>query len=323
MKGFARLRTRLVLSLVAGALCATPAQAELTKIRASTIPTADSAAFEVARAKGYFADEGFEVDPTPLVGGAAGIPALMSGQLQVASTNIVSAILAASQGLDIVIIAAGNATGSTPPDFMGLVAAPNAPLKTGKDFEGKRIAVNTRNNIIWLYARQWVEATGGDPNKVTYAEVPFPQMGDALAQGRVDAAMMVEPFLSAAMKGGVAATVAWPYNAVQKNLPVAEYVTTRAYADAHPGFADKFARAYARGVDWANANVHSDAFFDILSGYTRIPAERMKEATMPVYIKTIAVADLQQIAALMKRQGLLKQDVDVSRLLLPVTTTKP
>jgi NitT/TauT family transport system substrate-binding protein len=322
MKGFARLKAGLVLSFMFGAICTASAQTELTKIRASTIPTADSAAFEVARAKGYFAEEGLDIDPTPLVGGAAGIPALMSGQLQVASTNIVSAILAASQGLDIVIIAAGNSTGPNPPDFMGLMAAPNTPLKTGKDFEGKKIAVNTRNNIIWLYARQWVESTGGDPNKVTYSEVPFPQMGDALQQGRVDAAMMVEPFLSSSVKGGVAANVAWPYNAVQKNLPVAEYVTTRAYADAHPGFAEKFGRAYAKGVDWANANVHSDAFFDILAGYTRIPAERMKEATMPVYIKGISVAELKQIAELMKHQGLLKQDVDVSRLLLP-TTSKP
>ena len=37
---------------------------------------------------------------------------------------------------------------------------PGSAFKTGKDFEGKRVAVNTRNNIIWLYARAWIQATG-------------------------------------------------------------------------------------------------------------------------------------------------------------------
>ena len=48
--------------------------------------------------------------------------------------------------------------------------------------------------MIWLYARAWIQATGGDPDKVTFLEVPFPQMEDALRQQRVDAAFMVAPF---------------------------------------------------------------------------------------------------------------------------------
>src|ERR1700754_2484475 len=66
-----------------------------TTLRVSTIPTIDVAAFEVALAKGLFEAEGLKIDTTPTVGGAVGIPALVSGQLQAAASNVVTIILAA------------------------------------------------------------------------------------------------------------------------------------------------------------------------------------------------------------------------------------
>ena len=291
--------------------------AELVKLRVSTIPIADTAAFEVAREKGFFAAEGLEVDTTPTQGGAVGIPALLSGQLQVASSNIVSIILAASQGLDLVIIAAGDATSDAPPDLAGVVAKPGAPFRNGKALEGKRVAVNSRNNIIWLYVREWVDRTGGDPNKVNYIEVPFPQMTDAVLQDRVDAAMLVEPFLSGGLKSGQLESIGWPYSTVQKRIPVSQFVTTRTWAQANPEIVAKFRRAHDRGVDWSAANLGSDEFLTIVSGYTRAPVDRMKNATMPIFVKTVDPKGIELVAALMKRQGLLKTDVNIDSLIDP------
>src|SRR6185503_6522520 len=120
------------------------------------------------------------------------------------------------------IISGGSGTSDAPPDLAGLVVKPGTALKTGKDFEGRSIAVNTRNNIIWLYARAWVKKTGGDPDKVNYQEVPFPQMIDAVRGGRVDAAFVVEPFFSAGKGSGAVELVAWPYASTQKRIPVAQ-----------------------------------------------------------------------------------------------------
>ena len=291
--------------------------AELTKLRVSTIPIADTASFEVAREKGFFAAEGLEIDTTPTSGGAVGIPALMSGQLQIAYSNVVSIILAASQGLDLVVVAAADETSDAPPDLAGLVAKPGAGFKDGKALEGKRVAVNSRNNIIWLYAREWIGVTGGDPNKVTYVEVPFPQMTDAVQQGRVDAAMLVEPFLSGGLKSGQLESIGWPYSTVQKRLPVSQFATTRAYAAANPEILERFRRAMAKATDWTNANIQGDEFLAILSGYTKAPADRIRAATMPVFVKTVNPASVAFVAALMKRHGILKNDVDIAALLHP------
>lgn len=291
--------------------------AETVKLRVSTIPIADTASFEVARERGFFAAEGLEIDTTPTSGGAVGIPALMSGQLQIAYSNVVSIVLAASQGLDLVIIAAADETGDAPPDLAGLVTKPGGGLKDGKSLEGKRVAVNSRNNIIWLYTREWIAQTGGDPNKVNYIEVPFPQMTDAVGQGRVDAAMLVEPFLSGGLKSGQLESVGWPYSTVQKRLPVSQFATTRAYADANPEILAKFRRAMAAATDWTNANIRSEEFLKLLSGYTKAPAERIKDATVPVFVKTVDPAGVAFVAALMKKHGILKNDVEAAKLIHP------
>ena len=110
--------------------------AQTVKLRVSTIPIIDTAPMQAAIAKGFFAEQGLEVDTTPTAGGAAGLPALAAGQVQITFSNIISIVLGAKQGLGFEVIAAGSGTGDTTPDLAAMVAKPGSILKTGKDFEG-------------------------------------------------------------------------------------------------------------------------------------------------------------------------------------------
>lgn len=314
-------RRNAVSALAAAALglATPPLRAQTTRLRVSIIPIIDVAPLQVAIAKGFFAAEGLEVDTTPIQGGAAGIPALAAGHVQVAFSNVISTILAARQGLGVEIIANGSNTGDAPPDLAGLIAKKGAPYKTGKDFEGKRIAVNTRNNIIWLYARAWVRATGGNPDAVTYLEVPFPQMLDAVRGDRVDAAFIVEPFLSAGTATDVQ-VVAWPYNTVQKSFPVGQYVASKTYIQQNPGVIDRFVRAYNKGIDWSNENKRSEEFAKIVSGYTRIPPEQLQKLVLPDYQKAVDPNLLEPVVGEMRRHSMLDGPFDVKSLLYRTAT---
>lgn len=315
-------------SLAAGAIAAVliafalPAGAQ-TKLRVSTIPIIDTAPLQAAIAKGYFKDEGLEIDTTPTAGGAAGLPALAAGQVQIAFSNIISIVLAEKQGLGFQIIAAGSSTGDAPPDLAGLVTKKDAAFKTGKDFEGKTIAVNTRSNIIWLYARAWVKKTGGDPDKVTYLEVPFPQMLDAVRGGRVDGAFVVEPFLSAGLGSGSVGLVSWPYAETQKRIPVAQYVASKAYIQANAATIEKFVRAYNKGVDWINANKGSDEWAALIAGYTRLKPEQVKQTPIPPFLKMVDPAGMDASIALMKAHGLLEGTIDAKGMLYKTAVEAP
>ena len=290
------------------------ARAQTTKMRVSTIPIIDIAPLQVAIAKGYFAAEGIEVDTTPTQGGAAGIPALAAGQVQVVFSNVVSIIQAARQGLGVQIIAPASTTGDAPPDQAALIARKSAGFKTGKDLEGKRIAVNTRNNIIWLYARAWVRATGGNPDAVTYLEVPFPQMVDAVRGDRVDAAFAVEPFVSGAVAADMQ-VIGYPYTQVQKRLPAAQYAASKAYIEQNPQVIERWARAYYKGVDWVNQNLASEELLNLISGYTRIPPQVIAKLPSAPYEKAVDPAALLPVVDQMRRNGLLEGDFDPRSIL--------
>ena len=298
------------------------AQAQPVKLRVSTIPIIDTAPLQVAIAKGFFAAEGLEVDTTPTAGGAARLPALAAGQVQITFSNIISIVLGAKQGLGFEVIAAGSNTGATAPDLAGLVSKKGSSFKTGKDFEGKRIAVNTRNNIIWLYARAWVQATGGDPDKVTYLEVPFPQMIDAVKGDRVDAAFVVEPFLSAGVRSDAVQIVGWPYNVVQKRIPVGQYAATKAFIAQNPAVIERFVRAYNKAVDWTNQNTGSEEWTKIISAYTRLAPEQIKTLSLPPYEKSVEASGIDLVVELMRKNAMLEGAFD-SKALLYRTATQP
>ena len=316
-------RKLLAVAAVAAAAClSTPTFAQqTTKLRVSTIPIIDTAPLQVAIAKGFFTEQGLEIDTTPTAGGAAGLPAVAAGQVQIAFSNVISTILGAKQGLGFEIVAAGSGTGDATPDIGGLIASRDTPFKSGKDLEGKRLAVNTRNNVGWIYAREWVRATGGDPDKVTFVEVPFPQMSDAVRGNRAEAAFVMDPFLSAAVGGENMRVLGWPFNQVQKRVPVAQYVASQQYIQQNPQVIERFVRAYNKGVDWANANKGNDEWVKIVSGYTRLAPEKVKGLVLPPFEKTVDPAAVEVVAGLMRRNGLLDGPFDTKAVLYRTATT--
>ncbi|TFZ02763.1 hypothetical protein EZ313_16080 [Ramlibacter henchirensis] len=275
------------------------------KIRASVVPIIDTAALHAAIQKGFFAAEGLEVDLTPTAGGAVGLPALAAGQVQVAFSNIVSTALGAAQGLGFKIIAPAANAPDAPPEGTALVAARGKGFKTGKDLEGKRVAVNNRSNVIWLYSRAWVEATGGDPSRVTYVEVPFPQMTDAIKGGQVDAGVLVDPFLSTGIDSGALELVGWPFHSVQKGMSISQYVATESFIKSNPKTIDAFVRGLDKGIDWMNSNAGSPEWVKLIASFTKLPEDRLKKLHVAPFKKTVDPRSVDASLALMRKHGML------------------
>ena len=78
-----------------------------------------------------------------LVGGAAGIPALVSGDFDITYTNYTSALLAAEKGLPIRLVT-GNDVGATD---HGVFVAEDSGLDAPAGLAGRTVAVNNLQNI--------------------------------------------------------------------------------------------------------------------------------------------------------------------------------
>lgn len=307
----------LMMGLVALPVSRAPA-ADLEKLRVSIIPIGDVAPLFAAVQNGYFRELGLEIDTTPSAGGAAGIPGLIGGSFDIAYGNVVSALLAVQQGLDVKVIAPGTNLADPAFDASPILVKSDSGIKTGKDLEGKSIAVNTRNNVIWLYARAWVKATGGDPERVTFKEVPFPQMEDALRQQRVDAAFMVAPFsIVASQKGGLT-KVGNPYSQVQPGVDVGQYIATGKLVAAKPETIRKFVTGLRRGIEWYNANLTNPALLTLISGYTRADVTLLKMAPLPTAPLRSDLAQVRKTMDLMIENKLLPAPLDLAKIIDPL-----
>ncbi len=113
---------------------------------------------------------------------------MVSGQYEFGFSNTTSLLVAASQGLPLKVVTEGVAsTGEKGKDFGGIVVAADSPIKTAADLAGKRVAVNTLKNINTTTTNKVVRDAGGDPSKIAYTELAFPDIVPAVTKGDVDA----------------------------------------------------------------------------------------------------------------------------------------
>jgi NitT/TauT family transport system substrate-binding protein len=312
-------RTALAATLAAVALPSRLLAESLEKVHVSIIPVYDVAPLYAAIVKGYFSDVGLDVDTAPTAGGAAGIPALVGGSVDIAYGNVVSVLLAVQQGLDLKVIAAGTKNTGFASDKTEIMVAADSGIKTAKDLEGKSLAVNTRNNVIWLYARAWIKKSGANPDLVTFREVPFPQMEDAVRQHRVDAAFMIPPFSTTAVTRPGLVGIGQPYSEVQIGADIGQYITTGKTLAQKPETIRKFTDGLRKGVEWFNENKLGDEALGIVSGYTKMNVGLLKSVgDMGTWPLRSEMAQIKQTMDLMIDSKLLNGPIDLTTVIAPV-----
>jgi NitT/TauT family transport system substrate-binding protein len=284
---------------------------EVAKLTVGIVPVIDHAAVFVAKDKGLFAAEGLTVEPRPLQGGAAAVPAMMSGDLQAAFATYPSFLLAEAQGIHVKIVAEGvRATDKTG----GVYVWKNSPLKDASELAGKTIAVNTLNNTGDVTIKAVLKEKGVDPNSVKFIELPFPDMAGALERGSVDAAWVVEPFRTGIAAAGGRQILA-SYSGIAEGIPVSGLGMSANFVKDNPNTAAAFARA----IEKANALIADDPNLarDEVTKYSKSTPQQAKAMQLPKWVKGAPdVKELTRVNDLMLQTGALKKPVDVASMVL-------
>ena len=290
------------------------AAGEVTELTIGTIANADVAPIYLGDQQGFFADRGLELTFVQAQGGAAIVPAIVSGEEQFGTTNMTSLLQANARGLDLKLVAAGSGSSGKPgEDFAAVVVAADSPIKEPKDLAGKTVAINTINNISDTVTREAVRQDGGDAASVEFVELALPDMAAAVEGGDVDAAFLIEPFLSAGTGQGLR-PVAWPYAVTAPNLSVAGWFTSQEYIDENPDVVKRFQEAIQESAQYARDN--PDAVRAIIPTYSKISAEAIADATLPQYQTEINRESVQKLLDLGTSDGIIKGDVDVDAVIL-------
>ncbi|MFD1504774.1 hypothetical protein FE374_11805 [Georgenia yuyongxinii] len=261
---------------------------------------------------GAFEDRGLDLEIDTSAGGAAAIPALVSGEFDLAGSNTVSALLAGAEGLPLQIVASGTfATTDPENDFSAVLVRPDGEITDAAGLAGKTIAVNTLENIGDITITAALEERGVDTSGINFVEIGFPDMLGALAGGNVDAAWVIEPFLAIGKQQGNL-PVLYPYAEAKEGLQVGSFVATGQYADENADVIESFRAAVA---DTAKAIADDpDAFRQALSEVQDVDPAVAAEMVLPVWKGPVEMESLTYLAEQMEHQGVVDQPIDVEPL---------
>jgi NitT/TauT family transport system substrate-binding protein len=294
---------------------ATPGKVEKAKITLGLLPILDVASVHVAIKKGYFKEEGLEVEAKYLQGGALAIPGLINGELDIAFGNWVSFFTAeskeAAKAVDgLKLVSDGY---QAKPEMFLILAKADSPIKSPKDLEGKTIAINTFKNIAELTAKATLEANDVDPAKVTFKEFAFGDMEAAVQNGAVDAAFMVEPFISRAQRSSGQITVMDAASGPTADIPIAGYAASGKFVKENPNTVAAFQRAMAKGQRDA---ADRPTVEPLLVDYAKVDKETAGLVHFGEFPTTLDATRLQRVATLMRTYGLLEKDFDVKSMMV-------
>ncbi|GAA2374442.1 MULTISPECIES: ABC transporter substrate-binding protein [Gordonia] len=280
------------------------------------IPVADFAGVYIAQDRGFFADEGLKVETKVMQNAAAIAPSVINGQLQFGTAATPPLVSAVEKGLPLELVAnAASVTADPDLDPSALVVSPGSDVRRPRDLEGRTVAVNALNSIVHVAAAAVIRADGGDPARVHFIPMPFPDMITALGRHAVDAASVVEPFQLQSVAAG-ATVIAHPYSAMIPGGGTYSVVFTAGpFAETNP----ELVKAFVRAVNRADLVAAKDpaAVGAVLEKYGKLPPQVFAKMRLPVYTDQISADALQGTADLMNHLGFTSKPVDTKEMIWP------
>ena len=252
---------------------------DLTEVSVGAIPIGDVAPLHLGVAEGFFEEEGLGVTVENTSGGAVAVPGVVSGNLDFAFGNTVSLMVARGEGLDLRYVTSGAATtGEEGADFAGVVVPEDSPIQDVADLEGKTISSNNLANIGDTSIRMAMDSAGADGSTPEFVEVAFPEAMAAAENGQVDAALILEPFLTSALQSG-GRVVLWNYAQAHPELDIGGYFASGETFEQDPELIEKFERAMTRSLEYSQQN--PEEVREIIGTYTQIDEELLQDIVLP------------------------------------------
>jgi NitT/TauT family transport system substrate-binding protein len=283
---------------------------ERTKITVGTLPIVDTVSLAIAQQKGYFKEEGLDVELKALPGGAAAVPGLSNGELQFAFGNYVSFFTAQAKGvLDTKLVA--DAYQATQGMFL-IMGGKDSPVSKPLDLAGKKIAINTKSNIVELTARSSLEAAGVDPKTVTFTEIPFPDMQAAVERKNVDAAFMVEPYITQAQRSSGMTPILDAATGATQDMPIAVWATSAKFAQEAPQTTAAFQRAIIKGQRDANDRRLVEG---TVPSYAKVDKDTASLMNLGSWPTSLSAVRMQRVVDLMKKYGVLDRDINLESMI--------
>jgi len=276
----------------------------------------------VGKAKGFFAEEGIDIELKPVNRGAIAIEAVAGGSIQFAESSHTSFFSAVAKGLPL------EGVGVVSRGFFGRLIASNAnaDLKTLEDFKGKRVGtqVGTGMHMVIEMLLEKRNLTG---ESLGISNVRVNDMPAAMATGDTfDAVIGWDPAMERIVQSGYGKEVISTGDFMEMAGITYPFIlsTTSDYLNANPDTVQGVVNAYAKAHKFITAN--PDEALNIYYEYLKTTGAELDEPTVKQMMFDVerfggvafTEADWQDLPATTQyllKEGRIKAELDLDKII--------
>jgi NitT/TauT family transport system substrate-binding protein len=241
----------LSLSIAAPAASAqtTPLNPRVT-LKVGAIGAVSDAGIFIAQEKGYFADEGLDVEIVGFKAAPQILPAIATGEVQVSGSAVTPALFNAFARGIVMKLVADKGQVAQGFGFAAIVIRSDlaGTVRDFKDLKGRKFAVMGKGVSSTTQLGKALELGGIEPNEVELIELGLPEMVAALGNKAIDGATLLEPFITFATARNVG--VRW--KGMEDFLPFTGQngviIYSQKFAQEQPEAGKRWMAAYLKGT---------------------------------------------------------------------------
>jgi ABC-type nitrate/sulfonate/bicarbonate transport system substrate-binding protein len=202
------------------------------------------------------------------------------------------------------------------PNTMALVTID--PAYSGpSSFQTPTIAVNSVSDVGALTTKAVLATAGIEKQRINLKELPFDQMVTAMQSKTVNAAWMVEPYITKAQRDIGARIVTDTAVGPTKDFPMSGYASSKKFADSNPKTLALF-RTVLREAQQAASN-NKLTVQEVLSSYVNVDQQTAALVSVGTFPLSLNPIRLQRVADMMDTENVLPGRLDVQQVLPPGT----
>jgi NitT/TauT family transport system substrate-binding protein len=241
----------LSLSIAAPAASAqtTPLNPRVT-LKVGAIGAVSDAGIFIAQEKGYFADEGLDVEIVGFKAAPQILPTIATGEVQVSGSAVTPALFNAFARGIVMKLVADKGQVAQGFGFAAIVIRSDlaGTVRDFKDLKGRKFAVMGKGVSSTTQLGKALELGGIEPNEVELIELGLPEMVAALGNKAIDGATLLEPFITFATARNVG--VRW--KGMEDFLPFTGQngviIYSQKFAQEQPEAGKRWMAAYLKGT---------------------------------------------------------------------------
>ena len=287
------------------------ASGELETLKVVLFPVTDQVPFYEALNSGIFKKNGLDVQPTQVLDATALTAAVTSGKADIMFQALPTAITARSSGLPLKLVSGESAMPTE--GYFEILVPKDSDIEDFGDLQGKKVATIALHGVFDLAARNAIKAAGGDPNDMTSIAMAPTDEQSALNAGRVDAIVLNDPFLQAALADPKIRSLGNPMSTFDYTVPSASAYalekTTTEKADALA----KFKASLQEAADQLASD--PEVAPKVIAGYTQLTPEVIEQIGLPDYTTEVQADAVANISQQMSDFGWIKKPVTADDIL--------